>query len=252
MSNEFEIQEHQQNEMTIERLDNQHEHDVKINKPLLSHPHSMLIVAPKGAGKSTFIINCLIKKSFYKGYFDKVYIWSPTMKLDDKFNKAIVLPEDQIFEEYEEDDLLDILEEQSKDIIENGKKNSNKILLIFDDMAQSNAFNQSKKNAMTKLFFNLRHYNASLWVASQRYCGAMPLNFRTNLSGLIIFNIPNQKELDKIMSENAGTVNKRQFKTIFDYCMDKPFNFMFLNFQVHHNNMFHKNFNKLKINYDEK
>ena len=51
----FEIQEHEQKDMTIERLDNQHEHDLKINKPLLSHPHSMLIVAPKGAGKSTFI-----------------------------------------------------------------------------------------------------------------------------------------------------------------------------------------------------
>jgi len=248
----FEIQEHEQKDMTIERLDNQGEHDSKINKPLLSHPHSMLIVAPKGAGKSTFIINCLIKKSFYKGYFDKIYIWSPTMKLDDKFNASIVLPDEQMFEEYEEEDLLEILEKQSKDIVENGKKNSEKILLIFDDMAQSIAFNQSKKNAMTKLFFNLRHYNASLLVASQRYAGAIPLNFRTNLSGLIMFNIPNQKELEKIISENAGTVNKNQFKTIYDYCMDKPFNFMFLNFQVHRDKMFHKNFNNLTIKYEEK
>jgi len=251
MGDDFEIHEHQQDAITIERLDNQSEHDNKIKKPLLSHPHSLLIIAPKGGGKSTLIINCLIKKSFYKGYFDKIYIWSPTMKLDDKFNNAIKLPEDQIFEEFDQDDLLDILEEQQNDILENGKRKSKKILLIFDDMAQSNAFNQSKKNVMTKLFFNLRHYNASLWVASQRYMGAMPLNFRTNLSGLIIYNIPNQKELDTIMVENAGSVNKRQFKTIYDYCMDAPYNFMYLNFQGHHDNMFHKNFNKLRLKREE-
>lgn len=173
------------------------------------------------------------------------------MALDDKFSDAISLPDEQIFEDYEEEDLLDILQQQADDIKENGKKKSKKILLIFDDMAQSNAFNQSKKNAMTKLFFNLRHYNASLWVASQRYMGAMPLNFRTNLSGLVMFNIPNQKELDKIMTENAGSVNKRQFKTIYDYCMDEPFNFMYLNFQVHHDKMFHKNFNMLKLKIEE-
>jgi hypothetical protein len=244
---EFEITELQQNEITIEALDNQSEHDKKIKKPLLSHPHSMLIVAPKGAGKSTFIINCLIKKSFYRGYFDKIYIWSPTMALDDKFSEAINLPEEQMFEEYDEEELRDILEKQADDIKEKGKKKSDKILMIFDDMAQSNAFNQSKKNAMTKLFFNLRHYNASLWVTSQRYSGAMPLNFRTNLSGMIMFNIPNQKELEKIIDENAGTVSKRQFKTIYDYCMDVPFNFMYLNFQVHQAKMFHKNFNMLKL-----
>ncbi len=244
---DLEITELQQNEITIEALDNQREHDKKIKKPLLSHPHSMLIVAPKGAGKSTFIINCLIKKSLYRGYFDKIYIWSPTMALDEKFSDAIALPDEQMFEEYEEEDLLDILQQQADDIKENGKKKSKKILLIFDDMAQSVAFNQSKKNAMTKLFFNLRHYNASLWVASQRYSGAMPLNFRTNLSGMIMFDIPNQKELEKIIDENAGSVSKRQFKTIYEYCMDIPFNFMYLNFQVHKSKMFHKNFNMLKL-----
>ncbi len=46
------------------------------------------------------------------------------MKLDDKFNASIVLPPEQMFEEYEEDDLLDILEKQAKDIVENGKRNS--------------------------------------------------------------------------------------------------------------------------------
>jgi len=241
------IEETNNENLTIDAIDNQHKPDAKIQYPLLQHPHSLLIIAPKGGGKSTFIINCLVKKSFYRKYFDKIYIFSPTMAMDEKFSKMINLPEEQQFTEFDDNTLTNILDVQADTIRNEGKSASDRILFIFDDMAQSNAFNNSKKNSMTKLFFNLRHYNASLWVASQRYLNAMPLNFRTHLSGLILFNIPNQQEVSAIIKENSGSVSRDDFKTIYDYCMDKKFNFMFLNFQVHQSKMFNKNFNPLKL-----
>lgn len=49
------------------------------------HEFTMGLIAPKGKGKTTTIINIL---DFYKGYFHKVYILSPTVKSDVKWDYA--------------------------------------------------------------------------------------------------------------------------------------------------------------------
>lgn len=241
----MEIEETINKDLSIESIDDQHKADPNIPNPLLQPPFSLLVVAPKGGGKSTFIINCLVKKNMYRRYFDKIIVFSPTWKLDPKMSKSIDLPDDQIYPEYDDELLRGILDAQDQHIQEVGKADADRLLFIFDDMIQSDAF-KNRRNAMDKLYFNIRHYNASLIVSAQRYRG-VPLNFRVNVSGLALFNIPNQKEIGTIIEENSGTVNKEDFKHIYDYCMRKPFNFMYINFQKHHSKMFNSAFNPLKI-----
>ncbi len=59
-----------------------------IDHPPPPHPHLMKheftvgLIAPKGAGKTTMMINWLW---FYRGYFHNIYIFSPTVKSDDKW-----------------------------------------------------------------------------------------------------------------------------------------------------------------------
>jgi hypothetical protein len=47
------------------------------------HEFSMLIVAPKGSGKTNLICNLLLKH--YKGYFHQVWVVSPTVDNDPKW-----------------------------------------------------------------------------------------------------------------------------------------------------------------------
>jgi len=57
-----------------------------------------LIVAPKGSGKSSVILNLLHNKEGYRGEFDKIYLCSTTAERDPKFDKLVnELSEDGTF-----------------------------------------------------------------------------------------------------------------------------------------------------------
>jgi len=45
------------------------------------HEFSMGFIAPKGSGKTTALINLL---HFYKGFFNTIIVFSPTVKNDEK------------------------------------------------------------------------------------------------------------------------------------------------------------------------
>ena len=49
------------------------------------HEFTMGLIAPKGKGKTTTIINLL---DFYKGYFHQIWVFSPTIKSDVKWKYA--------------------------------------------------------------------------------------------------------------------------------------------------------------------
>ena len=53
---------------------------------LLRLPFSLLFIAPKGSGKTTLLHNMLV---WYYPLFDNIFIWSPTINIDVKWNKLI-------------------------------------------------------------------------------------------------------------------------------------------------------------------
>lgn len=61
------------------------EHPPPPNELLPIHEFTMGLIAPKGKGKTTTIINLL---EFYSGYFHKIFILSPTVKSDVKWEYA--------------------------------------------------------------------------------------------------------------------------------------------------------------------
>lgn len=53
------------------------------NSVLSKHEFSMGLIAPKGSGKTTLICNLLM---FYKRYFNDIFVFSPTVLSDDKWD----------------------------------------------------------------------------------------------------------------------------------------------------------------------
>lgn len=245
------IEEKENKILATKAFDNQHKKYSDIPKDLPQPPFSLLLVGPKGSGKSNLILNLVYKskpKKLYRHFFDKVYVFSPTWKLDPKMAKTKV-PDDQIFEDT--DSYRQIIEEiigiQSDKIEEEGKENTEHILMIFTDLAgQKNVFSQSK-GIMNKLAFNLRHYKISLIIDTQ---SLRQINqaFRNNLSGVILFSgISNRLEIQKIYDEYLGEFNKKEQQQLIDYCFDKPFDFLYINYQKYKLDRFYHNFNKLTI-----
>lgn len=60
----------------------------KVEQPdvMMQHPYSMLIVAPKGSGKTNLICNLIM--NHYKGYFHQIWVCSPTVDNDDKWDEV--------------------------------------------------------------------------------------------------------------------------------------------------------------------
>ena len=47
-----------------------------------STPLRGLLVNPSGGGKTTLMANMILNEDMYKGVFDRIYIFSPTIHLD--------------------------------------------------------------------------------------------------------------------------------------------------------------------------
>ncbi len=60
-----------------------YDHPEPPNPVLPKHEFTMGLIAPKGAGKTTLIANLLY---FYKGYFHNIYVFSPTVLSDEKWD----------------------------------------------------------------------------------------------------------------------------------------------------------------------
>jgi hypothetical protein len=204
---------------------------------LLSMPFSLLIIAPKGSGKTVLLHNLLI---WYYKMFDLVLIFSPTIFIDIKWRKLVEqldIDEEQLFERYIDAELTNIME-KIKNFNEGKDKNKEKVrvLILFDDIIEQLP-RGLKECALNKLAFNHRHYNISHIILSQSF-KKIDCNIRTNTTGIILFNTDNSNERFKITEELCGNIGKKKFAELYYQCVKEKYNFMFLNYdtrKVFHN-----------------
>lgn len=105
---------------------------VKHPKPkselLPTHEFTMGLIAPKGAGKTTLMINLLL---FYKRYFHRIIIFSPTIKNDEKWNYTRSIP--FLAENKQLKKVIKKISEKdtNKEIVENKPSNSGMAIKMF-------------------------------------------------------------------------------------------------------------------------
>lgn len=172
----------------------------------------------------------------------------PTPMLDFK------IPEESFYEEYDTSTLQEIMDEQMvvvKALKKYGKSKhmANRILFIFDDLVGSTLFSNHRGNPFKKLNTNHRHYSASILEVSQAY-KELPKTVRTNFSALIIFEIPNEKEIEVIYDENPMYMKKRNWMELYEHAVDGDHDFLYINYQKPKRLRMMKNFRY--ILYDDK
>ena len=118
---------------------------------------------------------------------------------------------------------------------------ANRMLIIFDDLVGSSLFSQRKKDPFKILNTTHRHYSASMLLVTQAY-KEIPKTVRTNFSALIIFEIPNEKELDVIYEENPVGLKRDDWMKFYNYATEGAHDFMFINYQKPKNQRIMKNF----------
>lgn len=288
-------------DFSVDKIETKHgmEHPpVPAPDRLPPHAFSMMITAPKGSGKTTLLCNLLNK--FYKGYFHDIFIMSPTVLNDEKWevikktkgilgvnkklkklkrevnkNKNTViaknprlqedessddededfdgtLPEDAFISDDYEEHLRNILAEQDKqnlwvrehiDDPEDSKYYIDRVLIIFDDMVGSDLFHLGKNNMYKRLCVRHRHWNVSHIAVTQAY-KEVPKTPRVNAYSHVVFDIPNQKELETIYEENPSGMKKEAFMALHKEAVSEPFGFMFIDYYKPREQRIMKNFDE--------
>jgi hypothetical protein len=207
-----------------------HDHDVIDKKaPVLKNTKAvqMMIVGAKRSGKSSLILSLLESPKIYKGYFHNIYMISPSVS-DGKMIPLIRELDGQgkFYKELTEANVLKILNEikAEQDAIKAKEKKTKKKLppiynlLILDDV-MADLPRSFKKNVITSLFMNARHYSLSTMIVSQVYKG-VPAQVRKQTD--IIYTFPVVKKEKEAMCEDWD-VPPEVFDAAFEDESDHPF-----------------------------
>lgn len=125
---------------------------------------------------------------------------------------------------------------QQKELIAMLKKHgkskhlANRILMLFDDMVGCNLFSDARANVFKKLNTSHRHYSCSIMMVTQGY-KEIPKTIRIQYSCMIIFEIPNEKEVETIFEENPMGMKKEQWLQVYAYATEGDHDFLYFNIQ---------------------
>jgi len=207
--------------------------------PLPQPEFMVLCVAPKGSGKTTFVINFM---NYYEKVFHHIYIFSRTIRLDPKWKPFLdrldESKEKKVFTEFDASVLKKIYHRREVE------KKKERCLIIYDDMiSDDRCFNKWGKNEITGSVFNQRHFGISTIIISQKYT-EIPSNIRNQLDTLIISRLSGM-ELDHVFKTTTGISDLPEdvFKTLYKYATAERFSFMLIN--IPHREMY-KNFDKIE------
>ena len=214
----------------LSKLFKAQDHDVvDKNAPILKNTKAvqMMIIGAKRSGKSTLILSLLSSPKLYKGYFHNIYMISPSTS-DGKMTPLIRELESQgkFYKEVTEANIEKILNEikAEQDAIKMKEKKLKKKLppiynlLILDDV-MADLPRSFKKNKITSLFMNARHYSLSTMIVSQVYKG-VPAQVRKHTD--VIYTFPVVKKEKEAMIEDWD-IPEEAFNQAFDDESDHPF-----------------------------
>lgn len=211
-----------------------------------------LICGARGSGKTSLLLNMICRdKPFLKKKFNKIYLFSSTAMSDDKIKCKIIdkIEYGSYFDSYDDSVLEEILEEQQKNIINHGKNKADSLLFIFDDMISDSQAFSNKKNAITKLVFNGRHYKSSCFIISQRYL-TIPKNIREQYN-VIFCRLENKQEVESLIQE-VNFIDSKKLKKIYKEATKEPFHFLQINLCIGDPmKRFFSNFEQLHIEDDD-
>jgi hypothetical protein len=155
----------------------------------------------------------------YKNCFERIYIWSPSIDIDqtwrpvkqyiEKELKVNTEKEKCYFNEYHPEDLEKVITQQHK-IADCQKKQDHgkiyQILIIVDDFADDPVFTRHSK-LLHSLFTRGRHSFINSIVATQKF-RAINNIIRINDTGLVVFKLRSQADLDAFIDEVSAVTDK--------------------------------------------
>ena len=210
-------------------------------------PQSVLLVGSSNSGKTTLLLNLMLNKDMYNGYFDFTILFSRTAHLDDSFKK-LKIKNEHIFDEEKDmiQNMEEIVEAQKRNVENKGITNSPKILLIFEDATTNEKLLRNK--TFKSLFTLGRHLNIMVIVMIHKY-KSLPRVCRLNAMNIIFFRA-SADETDQLVDDfTPPGYSKKEFKQIVEWATtpdkDNAYNFLYMCNKLPFKEKFRKNFDTI-------
>ena len=229
-------------------------------------PFSQIITGPSGSGKGILLQSMIL--DIYRGVFERIYIWSPSISVDSNWTpvkryiqddlKVDLEKEKCLFDEYIPEELDNVIKRQHK-VIEYQKTNDHKklfsILIIVDDFADSKSFSRNSP-LLNQLYVRGRHNSINIIAATQKFNALSPI-IRASSRQLFFFRLRNYKEIETMVEELSAVLIKKStvadakhlaeakklMLELYNIATEEPYRFLFINLmKADVNEMFYKRF----------
>jgi Cdc6-like AAA superfamily ATPase len=202
--------------------------------PLPLCPANMAIIGKKGCGKTTLLLNILMRKeSPWFKHFDRIYIISPTAHKDPKVKELLDdVGHEQHWENLDEQTLQEVLDTIEAHIEEYQKKKKNKdkkpnsLLIIDDSIHQMVAKKQIR--LLCRLVTQNRHIGLTTLFSVQKWNAFIPPVIRSNLDVIAFYRTDNKKELNSFVEEMPS--DEDATLAMYRFATNEPYSFLLANF----------------------
>jgi len=196
---------------------------------LPKHPFRCYIVGASGSGKTNLLLNLLTRDGYYKNYFDRIFVISPTaLSLDQSYQELEKKTKykngkDLFYFGCDEKVLKSILE------VQEDEKKKAKSLVVLDDIVSYGKFCRS--NELLQFAVMSRHYNISMFVLSQAF-HLIPKSIRLNMSAVCYFKGSSVETETLVEQYCPSGYTKKQFQKIVEKATEEPYSFLFINLNI--------------------
>lgn len=199
------------------------------DKDLPKIPFTMAFIGPSRSGKSNVIKNLLLNKKYYAKAFEYIFIFCPSIDLNDDFDdiKSSKKIKVEKFNTFDQNIIEEIFEQQVDLIKEHGKKKAPDILLIFDDVFDNVQFTNSA--LLKTLAMRGRHACVSMMLSGQKL-SLLGTPVRNNLTHLVFFRPNNLSELDRFLEENVQKTQRKEYSKAFKDAWQTEYNFILVDY----------------------
>jgi len=208
--------------------------------PFPDLPTSFLLAAPTASGKTMIILNILLR--YYKDMFARIWMFSPSIKLDPQYaplRKYLEKMTDQqkeptMFEDLHQDVLGKLLDEQ-RTITEECRKRkikSPQVCVILDDLADRGDILTKRSGGkggswMVSLATRGRHFGVT-WMISSQVLNLVGTVIRKNCRCMCAWRLRNHKEVETLCDELSGVYDAKTIMELYKYATADPYSFLFV------------------------
>ena len=219
-------------------------------------PCTGIFLGPSKSGKTVALISAILEQyrtADGSSVFERVYIFSPSVHLDDGWKPVKEFIENEMgvntdreqvyFDKWDEGALRTIIEQQKKITRTSkqlGLKKLYQVLILCDDFAdQPELHRKTGDGALDTLFIRGRHMQISTWVSSQKL-RLISAAVRVNMQFICIWRLRNQLELEAVPEELSALLPKQELLAMYQEATREPYSFWFIYYLKDKANMFYK------------